>query len=630
MVAATFLSPRSADAQGPRPSDDPLRHGHALLIGNSHYRAWPELVDVPLQLNELEKGLKNHFDTVEVVKDLEIDPLRQKIDRFLRSYGNDSNARLFIYYAGHGYTELSLLFSEYRGYITGIDTPAVDGTQRAWDAARLKAMSMTAIRSTLAEVPAKHILVVFDSCFAGTIFTSRAGNDPPRMLTPDVVARLMEKQARDIITAGGANELVPAHSPIPRLLLAALNGEADVYRHGVISAAEIHAYLRANLLPRQDMKLTPQVGKLPDPGFTEGAFLFRVPQDTRPAQTSPPSNAPTFTVPPAAATPGEPASRIDPAGAPVVTWKLQNTFPAATPTTLPFFIRRVGELSSGRMKVELLAANTVVPRAQLLDAVSQGTFDLGYGMGNYFYGKDRAFALMTAVPFGFEPRDHLAFRRRPDVVAVFDRLLAKQGVVALPCGSFGRNGEFWLKKPLTATVGLKGAKLRFLALSAEIYREAGITLYILSDTEVVPALERGLLDGAQFANPKSDIDVGLPDVAKYYYHPASVVPGYVLDLFIAKTKWDELPPIGRQIVEQACQEAADAMVNDYERLNKEALADMTRRGVTVVPLSVAVQRDLYAASRKVLANITGENDAARTVMAIVEQMRSSTLAAKMR
>src|SRR5215470_9417733 len=120
-VVAVLSSQHRVAAQASSASDDPLRHGHALLIGNSHYRAWPELVDVPLQLNELEKGLKNHFDTVEVVKALEIDPLRQKIDRFLRSYGNDSNARLFIYYAGHGYTELSLLFSEYRGYITGID-----------------------------------------------------------------------------------------------------------------------------------------------------------------------------------------------------------------------------------------------------------------------------------------------------------------------------------------------------------------------------------------------------------------------------------------------------------------------------------------------------------------------------
>jgi hypothetical protein len=233
VVVAALSSQHRATAQVSSASDDPLRHGHALLIGNSHYQAWPQLVDVPLQLDELAGGLKIHFDTVEVVRDLETDPLRQKINMFLRSYGNDGNARLFIYYAGHGYTEPILAYNEMRGYITGIDTPTIDGSTQGYNKARIKAISLTEIRSPMAEVLAKHILFVFDSCFAGTIFTSRGGDDALQELTPDVVARLMEKPARDIITAGGANERIPAHSPIPKLLLAALNGEADRYRHGV-------------------------------------------------------------------------------------------------------------------------------------------------------------------------------------------------------------------------------------------------------------------------------------------------------------------------------------------------------------------------------------------------------------
>ncbi len=275
LVAAISL-PHRAAAQMLPATDDPLRRGHALLIGNSHYRAWPQLDDVPLQLDELAEGIKNHFETVEVVKDLEIDLLRQKINGFLRSYGNDSNARLFIYYAGHGYTETILPYNENRGYITGIDTPTVDGSARGYNAARPKAMSMMEIRSPLAEVLAKHILLVFDSCFSGTIFTSRAGNDAPRTLSPNVVARLMEKPARDIITAGSANERVPAHSPIPKLLLAALSGEADRYRNGVISAADIKSYLRDQVLNLPGVSLTPQQGRLQDPNFAEGEFLFRV------------------------------------------------------------------------------------------------------------------------------------------------------------------------------------------------------------------------------------------------------------------------------------------------------------------------------------------------------------------
>jgi len=145
-LTALSFQPR-ADAQVLPFTADPLRKGHALLIGNSHYRdrRWPQLYDIPLQLNALEKGLKYHFEHVEVAHDLETDQLRQKINTFLRNYGNRSDARLFIYYAGHGYTELIEQRNEYRGYITGVDTPWLDGTRQGYDAARLRAISMMEI-----------------------------------------------------------------------------------------------------------------------------------------------------------------------------------------------------------------------------------------------------------------------------------------------------------------------------------------------------------------------------------------------------------------------------------------------------------------------------------------------------
>ncbi len=277
ILSAAILLSWQAAAQRGAASTDPLRHGHALLIGNSQYLYWPPLDDVPLQLDDLAKGLKKHFDTVEVVKNLKIQDLRQQINEFLRRYGNNSDARLFIYYAGHGYTEPILQYNENRGYITGVDTPTI---VNGYDAARPMAMSMMEVRVPLAEVLAKHILIVFDSCFAGTIFLARAGDAPPPELTPDVVARLMERPSRNIITAGRADERVPAHSPIPKLLLSALDGGADPARHGVVSAAEINIYLRNHVLGMPGVNLTPQEGRLQDPNFAEGDFLFRVPRPT--------------------------------------------------------------------------------------------------------------------------------------------------------------------------------------------------------------------------------------------------------------------------------------------------------------------------------------------------------------
>ena len=129
ILVAAVSSAERADAQVSPASDDPLRHGYALLIGNSHYRdsRWPQLDEISLQLDALRKGLDGHFDKVQVEKDLDTEGLRVKLNVFLRTYGNDSNARLFIYYAGHGYTEVIRQRNENRGYITGTDTPALDG-----------------------------------------------------------------------------------------------------------------------------------------------------------------------------------------------------------------------------------------------------------------------------------------------------------------------------------------------------------------------------------------------------------------------------------------------------------------------------------------------------------------------
>jgi hypothetical protein len=284
VLVAAFSFHTRAHAQLSTVSDDPLRHGHALLIGNSQYedRRWAALYDIPAQLRALELGLANHFDKVEVVQNLPTERLRQKINSFIREYGNDSNARLFIYYAGHGYTEV--IRNETRGFITGIDTPSIDGSSRAYDAARRNAISMTEIKAPLSDAVAKHILFVFDSCFAGTIFTTRSTYDPPRTYTPDVVKQLLEKPSRDFITAGRANERVPANSPISGFFIAALNGQADRYGHGVVSARELHSYLRDRVL-QMGIDLTPQQGRLPEPDFAEGEFLFRVmrpPQPLRP------------------------------------------------------------------------------------------------------------------------------------------------------------------------------------------------------------------------------------------------------------------------------------------------------------------------------------------------------------
>jgi hypothetical protein len=278
IAALVWMLPSVQRAIAEPATDDPLRHGYALIIGNSTYRDWLPLNDVGLQIDQLSIGLRRHFDTVEVAKNLRTEELRQRINNFLRIYGNVPNARLFIYYAGHGYSEPIIELSETRGYITGIDTPSVT---QGYDKVRPSAISMDEIRSLLSNALAKHILFIFDSCFSGTVFFGRSPSPLPTLrpddgvITRDELNRLLTKRSRDIITAGDEKQIVPARSPLPELFLAALEGGADTFGRGVISAAQIQLYL-ADKIRLMPVNLNPMVGKLLDSRPTRGDFYFRV------------------------------------------------------------------------------------------------------------------------------------------------------------------------------------------------------------------------------------------------------------------------------------------------------------------------------------------------------------------
>jgi outer membrane protein OmpA-like peptidoglycan-associated protein len=221
----------------------------------------------------LQAALSPHFDDVRMLLNPTYDQLNGGLQNFLHVLGNADDARLFIYYAGHGYTEVNTSRNEYRGYITGSDTPYADGSPGGYAVARVKAISMEAIRGMVTDVNARQLLFVFDSCFAGTVFAARSPSPAPTRMSQDDIERIMLLPVREFITAGDIQEKIPAHSPIPQLLINALEGDADKYNLGVITGQQIADYLWSHTL---GSGITPRNGKLPGGYFDRGEFLFRV------------------------------------------------------------------------------------------------------------------------------------------------------------------------------------------------------------------------------------------------------------------------------------------------------------------------------------------------------------------
>ena len=385
---------------------------------------------------------------------------------------------------------------------------------------------------------------------------------------------------------------------------------------GLVAALAIGIGAGAYYLSSDDRTASPRLISTP-PGATAQAPV-------NPAGSDISATTPTGQPPAPPNTEVQSPAKINTANLSSVAWRLQSTLEGSTQSTLSLLTKRVNELSDGRMRVETFPAGAIVRSYEVLDAVNKGVVEMGYATGVTSYGKHRAFVLMTAVPFGFAPREHLAFRRRPDVREAFDQILSdlKLNVVALPCGDLGRIGELWLKRPLKQESDLAGKKLRVLGLAADIYKTLGSTPVALTFGEVYSAMQTGVIDGGQYSTPKNDLDAKFAEVMKTYYHPSSIQPAYALDLYVNKTKWNALPSDGRAVIEIACREAADQMLTEQERIDRDGLAELSKRGVTVAPLPKAIESALRAAGDSVLYEQRRNFDFDR-IMRIAEDLRSS-------
>jgi Tol biopolymer transport system component len=259
------LSPVAA--QIPEDIQQLLQHrGHALLIGVSNYKTgWDRLPNVKNDLQDLKAGLEPYFETVDVVQNPTVAQLRDRMSEFLLGQWNKPDERLFIYYAGHGFTDFNQSSRDNNGYITGSDTPGV---------AIAKAVSFFEVDSWSRQTRARHVLMVFDSCFSGSLFQTMGPVTSPLKNDFDSVRTLLRRPMRHYITAGRQNEEVSADSTFATLLLRGLRGEADLFHEGIISADELGSYLYHEVPRYSPRPQTPQFKSIGNAALSEGQFYF--------------------------------------------------------------------------------------------------------------------------------------------------------------------------------------------------------------------------------------------------------------------------------------------------------------------------------------------------------------------
>ena len=307
---------------------------------------------------------------------------------------------------------------------------------------------------------------------------------------------------------------------------------------------------------------------------------------------------------------------------------------AQTPTTLRFqstwpakdifheyandFANKVNLMASGKLKIEVLPSGAVVPAFQLLEAVNKGTLDGGHGVVAYHYGKNTALALWGSGPaFGMDPNMVLAWHNYGGGKALLDEIYKSinMDVVSYLYGPMPTQPFGWFKKPVTNVAQMKGVKFRTVGLAVDMYTDMGAAVNPLPGGEIIPALDRGLLDAAEFNNATSDRILGFPDVVKNCMLQSFHQSGEQFEILFNKSKFNALPAELKAMIDFSVQAAsADMSWKAIDRNSKDYI-DLKKQGIKFYKTPDSILRAQLASWDKIMEKKSAENALFKKILA---------------
>lgn len=295
-----------------------------------------------------------------------------------------------------------------------------------------------------------------------------------------------------------------------------------------------------------------------------------------------------------------------------ITWRWQSTWGSKDifHEYAQDFAKKVNDMTGGQLKIEVLPAGAVVKAFDLIDAVSKGTLDGGHGVLAYWYGKNSAMALWGSGPaYGMDPNMVLAWHEYGGGRQLLDEIYKglNADVVSFVYGPMPTQPLGWFKKPITKPEDLKGLKFRTVGLSIDIFTAMGAAVNALAGGDIVPAMDRGLLDGAEFNNATSDRVLGFPDVSKVCMLQSFHQSGEQFEILFNKKKYDALPEELRTIIKYAVQaSSADMSWKAIDRYSKDYI-ELQKGGVKFYKTPDSILRAQLKVWDEVVAKKSSEN-----------------------
>jgi TRAP-type mannitol/chloroaromatic compound transport system substrate-binding protein len=216
------------------------------------------------------------------------------------------------------------------------------------------------------------------------------------------------------------------------------------------------------------------------------------------------------------------------------------------------FADKVKRVSGGSLETRLFEPGALVPALEAIQAVSKGSIDAAWSTAGFLAGTDMAFNFFTAVPFGPDAPEYLAWMYHGGGLELADEMFAEQNVKFIPCSISPPEASGWFRKEIKTLEDLKGMKMRFFGLGARVMDKMGVATQLLAPGDIFQALQLGTIDSTEFAMPVMDESFGFYQVAKYYYFPGWHQPSSILGLFINLDLWNGLSDQHQVILEVAC------------------------------------------------------------------------------
>jgi TRAP-type mannitol/chloroaromatic compound transport system substrate-binding protein len=297
-------------------------------------------------------------------------------------------------------------------------------------------------------------------------------------------------------------------------------------------------------------------------------------------------------------------------------WRLTSSFPKALDTLFgvnDVFAAKVKEMTGGKFEITTHAAGELVPAFGTIDATKDGTVEMSNTAPYYYFGKDETFALGCAIPFGLNSRQMTAWMFHGNGMKLFREFYSNYGIVNFPMGNTGAQMGGWFRKPIKGLADLKGLKMRIAGLGGEVLSRLGGIPQQIAGGDIYPALERGVIDAAEWVGPYDDEKLGFYKIAPNYYYPGWWEACSMYSMYVNTKEWEKLPKAYQSALEVACYEANSDMMAEYDYKNPEALGRLLKNGVKLFGYSQDIMKAAQEAAFDLYAEEAAKNPAFKKI-----------------